>query len=106
MEGVFENDGVIPNSEQGRYQPFGIVWSNEELNKNAAVYICENANVKGQPNLTTGMFYQMVKNDLLMRTTLEPGFPRKIGIETTRKRMHKLGFAVVHKTKGTFVERP
>ena len=63
------------------------------------MYVCESASVKGQPNLTIGKFCQWVNDDLLMRTTLESGFPRKIGIETARKWMHELGFAVVQKKK-------
>ena len=100
----FENNGVIPESEQGRYQRSGIVWSNDKLNKKATVYIHKNASVKRQLNLTTGKFCQWVNDDLLMRTTLEPEFPRKIGIETSRKWVHELGFAVVQKQKGTFVD--
>ena len=61
------------------------------------MYIRENANVKGQPNLITGKFCRWVNNDLLVSTTLEPGFPWKVGIEMARKWMHELGFAVVHK---------
>ena len=38
-----------------------------------------------------------------MSTTLEPGFSRKIGTETARKWMNELGFAAMHKKKGTFV---
>ena len=46
---------------------------------------------------------------LLPNETLEPGYPRKLGVETCRKWMHELGFEVVAKRKGTFVdghERP
>ena len=77
---------------------------NEELNKTADDYICSNANVKGKPNLTVSQFYHWVTNDLLPNTTLEPGFPRKISVETSRKWMHELGFEVVTKKKGTFVD--
>ena len=42
-----------PGSEQSWHQCSGIVRSNEELKKKAAVYIGENAIVKGQLNLTT-----------------------------------------------------
>lgn len=49
------------------------------------------------------MFCQWVNDELLPNTTLEPGFPRKIGFETARKWMHELGFAVVSK-KGTYVD--
>ena len=46
---------------------------------------------------------------VLPNETLEPGYPRKLGVETCRKWMHELGFEVVAKRKGTFVdghERP
>jgi hypothetical protein len=100
----FENDGMITETEQGQYERSGIVWSSEELNRKATVFIRENANVKGQPNRTVGKFCQWVNDNLLVNTTLEPGFPQKIGIETARKWMHELGFSVVQKKKGTFVD--
>ena len=100
----FENGGEIPEGKQGKYQRSGVLWSNEDLNRKATRYIRENANVKGQPNLTVGKFCQWVNDDLLPNTTLEPGFPRKIAVETARKWMHELGFSVVTKKKGTFVD--
>ena len=100
----FYTNGEIPESKQGRYQRSGILWTNEDLNRKATRYIRENANVKGQPNLTVSTFCQWVNNDLLPNETLEPGFPRKIAVETARKWMHELGFEVVLKKKGTFVD--
>ena len=50
----FENNGMITETQQGRYERSGIVSSNEELNKKATVFIHENTNVKGKPNLTIG----------------------------------------------------
>ena len=47
------------------------------------------------------MFCQWVNDDLLVNTTLEPGFPRKIAMETARKWMHEL-FSVAK--EGTFVD--
>ena len=35
---------------------------------------------------------------------LEPGYPRKVSVQTARKWMHELGFEVVVKKKGTFVD--
>ena len=32
---LINNDGVLPESEQGRYQRSGVLWQNEELNKKA-----------------------------------------------------------------------
>ena len=45
-----------------------------------------------------------MNDDLLPNETLEPGFPRKISVEMARKWMHDLGFEVVTKKKGTFVD--
>lgn len=103
------NDGCIPDSSQGRYERSGVVWRNEALNKKAKKFVRQNSNVKGRPNLTLGSFCEWVNNDLLPNETLEPGYPRKLGIETSCKWMHELGFEVVAKRKGTFVdghERP
>ena len=50
---LVENDGVIPESQQGCYQWSGILWKNKELSKKAAEYVCENASINGKPNLTT-----------------------------------------------------
>ena len=50
---VIENDGVLPESQQGRYQRSGVLWNNEEFNQKAADYVRQNAAVKGRPNLTS-----------------------------------------------------
>ena len=49
-------------------------------------------------------FREWVNNDLLPNETLEPGYPHRISVETSRKWMHHLGFEVVVKKKGTFVD--
>ena len=100
----FQNEGEVPESTQGKYQRSGIVWSCEDLNKRATKYVRENADVKGRPNLTVCSFSEWVNNELLPNETLEPGFPRKISHETGRKWLHELGFSVVSKKKGTFVD--
>ena len=41
---------------------------------------------------------------LLPNSTLEPGFPRKIGLETARKWLHHLGFEVLTANKGIFID--
>ena len=51
--GVIENNGVLPQSQQGRYQRSGVLWNNEELNRRATEYVRQNAAVKGRPNLTS-----------------------------------------------------
>ena len=100
----FMEEGEVPESKQGEYQRSGVLWSNEDLNRKATKYIRENASVKGQPNLTVGKFCQWVNDDLLPNETLEPGFPRKVAIETATKWIIELGFNVVRKKKGTFVD--
>ena len=54
----FVENGQIPEAKQGQYQRSASVWHNEDLNKKASRYITENADVKGQPNLTIGKFCQ------------------------------------------------
>lgn len=61
----FMTSGEIPENKQGRYQRHGLLWSLEELNKKACAYVRENANVKGQVNLTAGSFCSWVNESLL-----------------------------------------
>ena len=96
--------GEIPEIKQGQYQRTGVLWKNEILSKKACRYIRDNAVAKGKPNLTVGSFCQWVNEDLLPNETLEPGFPRKISVETARKWMHEMGFMVLTSKKGTFVD--
>lgn len=100
----FIETGEIPDCKQGKYQRSGILWSNESLNKKAIKYIRLNNNVKGKPNLTVHSFCEYINEDLLQNETLEPGFPRRISVETARKWLHQLGFQVMEKKKGTFVD--
>ena len=100
----FVEEGEIPESKQGKYQRSGVLWSDESLNRKATQYIRDNACVKGKPNLTVSQFCQWVNDDLLPNETLEPGFPRKVSVETSRKWMIELGFNVVRKKKGTYVD--
>ena len=82
---------------------------NEEICEKARVYIRENTAPKGRPNLTAAAFCQWVNNDLLPNSTLEPGYPRRVSVETVRKWLHDLGFDVQHMSKGVFIdghERP
>ena len=50
---VIDNDGVLPESQQGKYQRSGVLWQNEELNEKAREYVRADAVVKGRPNLTS-----------------------------------------------------
>ena len=100
----FNHEGQIPDCKQGQYQRTGVLWCSEDLNKKAKKYVRNNCNVKGKPNLTVGSFCEWINNDLLPNSTLEPGFPRKVSPETARKWLHELGFSVLDKKKGTFVD--
>ena len=47
---------------------------------------------------------EWVNDILLPNQTLEPGFPRKMSLETARKWILELGFSVVRKKKGKYVD--
>ena len=66
------NDGVMPESKQGRFQRSGVLWSNEDLNKKVTEYVRINGAVKGTPNMTTREFCKWVNKSLLLNWTLEP----------------------------------
>ena len=53
-------------------------------------YIRSNAAVKGRPNLTAADLCVWVNESLQPNSTLEPGFPRKICLETAYKWLHLL----------------
>ena len=101
---VVRNDVVMPESKHGRHQRSGVMWRNEELNKKAREYVRANAHVKGRPNLTSIDFCRWVNETLLPSSTLEPGFPRKIGLETACTLLHHLGFEVLTVKKGFFID--
>ena len=86
------------------YQRKGIVWVNEELNKAASDFVRKNAVVKGRPNLTSHSFSQWVNQSLLPSSILDPGYPRSISVETGCKWLHELGFEVLDKKKGVYID--
>ena len=90
QDSFFENDGIITDHEQGHYQRSGVLWNSEDLSKKATQHIREKASVKGASNLTSLSFCQWVNEDLLPNEVLEPGFPRRISVETARKWMHEV----------------
>ena len=98
------NDGVLPETKQGKYKRSGVLWYNEDLNKTATEYIRANATVKGTPNMTAIDFCKWVNSKLLPNCTLEPGYPRKISVETARKWLHELGFEVITPCKGIYID--
>ena len=92
---LINNNGVLPESGQGRYERSGVLWQNEELNKKAVEYVRDNVSVKGHPNLTTVTFCKWVNEYFLLNCTLGPGFPRKISLETAHLWLHHLGFEIL-----------
>jgi hypothetical protein len=106
---ILSQMGVHSESNQGRYQRTGVLWANEELNKKVTEYVRANAAVKGKPNMTLIEFCKWVNKTLLPNSTLEPGFPRRVSVETSRKWLHEMGFEVLTARKGIFIdghERP
>lgn len=104
-----ENGGSFPESQQGKYIREGILWQNEELNEAASDYVRANAVVKGKPNLTAISFCHWVNESLLPNSILEPGYPRHVSVQTARTWLHELGFQVLDKKKGVYIdghERP
>lgn len=100
-----DNDGCFPDSLQGKYQRQGDLWNNEGFNRKASLYIRESASVNGRPNLTSDLFCQWVNNELLPSEVLGPGFPHSVSVQTARMWMHELGFSVIDKKKGIYIDR-
>ena len=93
----------FPDSYQGKYERV-LLWSDEELNQKATEFIRTNGKAKGKPNLTTLTFCEWVNSDLLPSSSLEPHYPRKVGVETCRRWMHELGFEIVDGRKGIYID--
>ncbi len=104
QDAFFENGGTVVDHKQGHYQRSGVLWNCESLSRKATQHIRENASVKGSSNLTSHSFCEWVNEELLPNETLEPGFPRKISVETARKWMHEMGFEVQAAKKGSYVD--
>ena len=98
------NDGIMPSTKQGKYLHTGILWKNEELNKKASNYVRANQNVKSKPNMIATVVCKWVNNDFLPNSTLEPGYPRNISLETARRWLHQLGFEFITPWQGIFVD--
>ena len=98
------NDGTFPESLTGKYIRSGVLWQNENLNKQATKYVRENNAVKGKPNMTLYTFCHWVNETLLQNSVLVPGYPRRIGLETARKWLHELGFSKISVKKGTYID--
>ena len=59
---------------------------------------------RGNPNLTILIFCEWANSDLLPSSSLEPHYPRKVGVETCRRWMHELGFEIVDGRKGIYID--
>ena len=98
-----ENDSVITETLRGKYtRP--TLWQNEELNAEATKYIRENASIPGKPNLTTQQFCDWVNTELLPNSELDSAIPRSIGLVTANTWMHELGFSIIEKSKGIYID--
>ena len=98
------NGGQFSDTEQGKYRREGVIRQNEELNEAASDYVHKNAVVKGQPNMTSIAFCRWVNESLLPNSILDPGYPRSVSVETARKWLHELGFEVLDKKKGIYID--
>ena len=54
--------------------------------------------------MTSMDFCKWVNQSLLPNSTLEPGYPRKVSVETAHKWLHQLGFEVLSAKKGIFID--
>ena len=70
-----QNDGEFSDTQQGHYVRDNTLMSNEELCEKARVYVRAHAAPRGRPNLISSAFCQLVNNDLLPNSVLEPGYP-------------------------------
>ena len=100
----FHNDGTFPDSQQGKYQRQGVLWQNEQLNEIASLFVRDNAVVKGKPNLNAISFCRWVNESILPNSCLDPGYPREISVQTARLWLHELGFEVLDKKKGVYID--
>ena len=54
--------------------------------------------------MTCASFCKWVNKTLLPNSTLEPGYPRSISVETGRRWLHELGFEIITPRKGIFID--
>ncbi len=54
--------------------------------------------------MTAASFCSWVNGTLLPHSTLEPGYPRIISVESARKWLHELGFFIVDKKKDVYYD--
>ena len=98
------NQGQLPEYLRGCYHRRNAIAQNEELSEVATQHVRENAFKKGAPNMTARSFCTWVNDELLPSSNLEPGAPRKIGVEVSRNWLHSMGFNVKRITKGLYYD--
>ena len=54
--------------------------------------------------MTSIAFCRWVNESLLPNSILDPGYPRTVSVETARKWLHELGFEVLDKKKGIYID--
>ena len=99
----YENEGVLKERKKGKYERV-TVYCDEELNKNAAKWVRENAFTKGKPNMTALSFCQWVNEDLLPSSQLPPHFQWRILLRTAFCWLHHFGFKPVSHRKGVYID--
>ena len=55
-------------------------------------------------HLTSLSFCRWVNESLLPNSILEPGYPRRISVQTARVWLHELGFEVIDQKKGVYID--
>ena len=98
------NGGRFLDTRQGSYKRTGVLWSSEELNAKARAFVRKNASVKGKTNMTAASFCSWINNDFLPYEALRPGYPRRVSVELARRWLHQLGFTIINKSKGIFID--
>ena len=56
-----------------------------------------------RPNLIASSC-QWVNNELLPNSVSETGYPQRVSVETPRKWFHELGFEILQRSKGVFID--
>ena len=91
------NDSTFPESLIGKYKQNGVLWQNEDLNKQATKHVqC----CKRQAKYDITHISSWVNETLLQNNVLKPEFPRRIRLETARIWLHELGFSKISAKKG------
>lgn len=54
--------------------------------------------------MTAGSFCRWVNESLFPNSVLDPGYPRKVSIQTARIWLHELGFQVLDKKKRVYID--